>query len=166
MIKNLVNSKFGRASAMAMMLSLPFCASADDGKCSPLLSENGYTLDAPATAQAHSRQNIGEVAIAALPGDDVGNTPAILARAFKKKQIDASCFINDEELNSGGTVFSFFVAGLPITYDGKTEFGIDYLMKNKDVMRVAAAQAVSAKVILASNTEFDSNSTLLTAARD
>ena len=140
----MLNTTFKRTAAAAALIaatSLSFNVQAQDEKCEPLISGNGYTLNAEASALSHSMNNIGEVAISAIPGEDIGNTPVFIAKAFEANEIPATCFINDEGYKRGGTTFSFYVGGLVVKHNGEDTFGLNDLMKDKSIMKTVALQA-------------------------
>jgi hypothetical protein len=125
----LVNKKIGSTSVV-IIIFFPLLTIAGEN-CAPLYGKNGYTLNSSATAQRYSKNHIGTVAIAVLPGEDVSNNPSLLVGMFVKNDISAECFINDMALDSGGTNFTFYIAGLPIKYKGESSFGIGDI-KNDD----------------------------------
>jgi len=115
------------AAIMAACATLSFQVSADDKQCSPLKEVNGHTANARVSAYLASEENIGEVSIWTIPGEDVGN---------------------EEKLESGGTQFVFYVAGNAIQHNGETQFGIKDLMSNKSILRGIADEAQVARMLI------------------
>ena len=140
----MLNTTFRNSTATAALIAattLSFNVQAQDEKCLPLKEINGYTLDSGASALTHSEENIGEVAISAIPGEDLGNTPLFLAKAFERNEVPATCFINEEGYKKGGTTFSFYVGGLRVKHNGEDTFGIDDLLNNRDILKAVALEA-------------------------
>ena len=140
----MLNTTFRNSTAAAALIAattLSFNVQAQDEKCQPLKEINGYTLDSGASTLTHSQENIGAVAISAIPGEDLGNTPLFIAKAFEKNEIQAACFINEEGYEEGGSSFSFYVAGQRVRHDGKDVFGLKELKADKSIMKAVALEA-------------------------
>ena len=140
----MLNTTFRKTAAAAALIAattLSFNVQAQDEKCEPLISENGFTMSAAASAYTYSKENIGEVAISAIPGEDLGNTPLFLAKAFERNEVPAACFINEDGYKKGGTTFNFYVAGGRVKYNGEDTFGIDDLLNNRDILKAVALEA-------------------------
>ena len=131
-----------------------FIATAEEGGnkfCLPLAKARrvkGLSLGAGASAIRHSENNIGTLAIAVFPGSDMYDTPAQLTTLFRNNGVKADCFINDIPLKKSGTVFIFYVGGLPVDYKGQMSFGIQELRDNRDILRSVRAEAGMAEIFL------------------
>lgn len=147
-------NSFKNSAAAALVIAstmFSFQVSANDEKCEPLKEVNGHVLSAGASALSHSEENRGTIAISTIPGSDVGNVPEILAGVFKRKGVNAECFVNHTAFEEGGTQFSFYVSGLLVKYDGKSEFGIIDLKNNNEILGTVADQARTAQLLASSN---------------
>ena len=122
----------------------PFAAAQNSSICLPLYNVNGQTLSAEASAIQHSELYPGVIAISAFPGLDVQEAPEALTNFFRSNDIDADCFVNDVAIKNG-TVISLYVAGNPVSYEGRTDFGIRELMETPAILRSARANAMMAK---------------------
>ena len=116
--------------------------------CQPLDEYKGITINALTSANIHSRNNIGTLAIAVRPGSDVYDTPAQLTTLFRNNGVKTDCFINDIPLKKGGTIFTFYVDGVPVDYEGQTSFGIQELRNNPDILRAVKAYSIMAESLL------------------
>lgn len=132
----------------------PVHAIAND--CDPLIEINGLTADAGLSAQTISSQTPGLVAISAYPGPDLHDYPTFLEGLFEKNGVRATCFINSTEYETSGSALSFYVAGTPVSFDGRQHFGIDEINSNIEILKTVAAEARTAQLLLASNNA-DSN---------
>lgn len=137
MIKNLVNSKFGRASALSIMLPLSFAANADN-HCADLDVRDNFVLSSSASAYNFSTKtekipNITNVGVAIVEGTDLqGFTPHQVGQHIIKKLesknderekqglpiINAECFVADFK-SPNGTSVMYKVEGLTVPYSNK-----------------------------------------------
>ena len=131
-----------------------FIETAEEGGnkfCLPLKeakSIKGLSLNADTSANIHSRNNMGTLAIAVYPGSDMYDTPAQLTTLFRNNGVKTDCFINDIPLKKSGTQYTFYVGGLPVDYKGQTTFGIQELRDNPDILRSVRAEAGMAEIFL------------------
>ena len=131
-----------------------FIATAEEGGnkfCLPLaesISVKGLSLGASTSANIHSRNNIGTLAIAVFPGSDMYDTPAQLTTLLRNNGVKADCFINHIPLKKSGTVFIFYVAGVPVEYEGQMSFGIQELRDNPDILKAVKADSIMAETLL------------------
>ncbi len=140
----MLNTTFRKKAAAAALIAattLSFNVQAQDEKCEPLTEINGIVLSSGASALNHSQKNLGEVAISAIPGEDLGNAPLFIAQAFEANEIPAACFINEDGYKKGGTTFNFYVGGLRVTHNGEDTFGLNDLMRDKSILKTVALEA-------------------------
>lgn len=109
--------------------------------CLPLTEVNGVALGSDASAREHSLDFPGIIAISALPGADLRDSPQNLTILFRKNGVEADCFINHSIFPNSGTEFSLYVAGNRTEFDGKTRFGILDLQSNPEILRFAITEA-------------------------
>ena len=76
------------------------------------------------------------------------DTPSQLTTLLRNNGVKADCFINDILLKKSGTVFIFYVDGVPVDYKGQTSFGIQELRDNPDILRAVKAYSIMAESLL------------------
>ena len=144
----MLNTTFRKTAAAAALIAattLSFNVQAQEQKtntqCSPLEQMNGITLAAGASALIHSEKYPGTVAIATLPGKDLGNSPTLLANVFIGSEVPATCYINDETPVETGSVFTFYVDGLAVKHNGEDQFGLNDILNDRSILSSVANQA-------------------------
>lgn len=135
----------------SFILISSWARSENNSICLPLeVTSRGETINAGTSALRYSNVNWGTIAVSAFPGADIHNSAEQLVNYFASVDSVSVCFVNDSYWPNRGSVISFYVAGLPIEYDGRSGFGLKELRSNPAILKKARDEALMAEVAKAS----------------
>lgn len=162
-----LSRQFGGATMAAALFAMPMAANAEEtievantttqlretAYCAPLLpAQNGFIMNASASAHKYSKNNIGAVGISIFAGQDLGeHSPeflgTVLVNSLRRRGVEAECFVHHKEMPNG-TGINFHITGLSWGKDHSLSISESL---NIETIEGVAAEAKTAGIILASN---------------